>query len=493
MKRQLTMTNVGFKRRLIGLALVMLYGCSPADMVNVETPSDVVDPATVTNADGATKLYNYAVGRFAINFGGMFTGNSANFLVNVGVFTDELQTANTEFGTALLDNIDERTLTVPAPGNAGNSDVGGFVYQMLHATRVNQQQGREALQLYAPNSPKAWQGRLYAQEAFTVLWFAEVFCSGIPVPSVPLVGTPAQSRGLTTKELFERAIVLFDSAALLGADSARFANLSKVGKGRALLGLGKQAEAAVAVQGVPTDFVYNLSYGPLLGFVDWPHYGAGNLIGTDPRIVQVVDGEGGNGLVWSADPRTAVTTTPALSGEMLISGKYSVTAGGTLDPEVPAVSAPIRLADGLEARLIEAEADLAAGGAGWLTTLNSLRSTCIGSAACAPVPGLTAGSLPPLSDPGSPRARLDLLMTERAMWLFLTGHRQGDLRRLARVYGRDVATLWPTGTYSNPGFSPNVGAAINHGIPYGTDIVLLPARDEQVNNPLYSGCYDKDA
>jgi len=41
-----------------------------------------------------------------------------------------------------------------------------------------------------------------------------------------------------------------------------------------------------------------------------------------------------------------------------------------------------------------------------------------------------------LTDPGTAEARVDLLFRERAFWFFLTGHRQGDLRRLIRQYGR---------------------------------------------------------
>ena len=40
--------------------------------------------------------------------------------------------------------------------------------------------------------------------------------------------------------------------------------------------------------------------------------------------------------------------------------------------------------------------------------------------------------LGPLQDPGTPDGRVDLLFHERAFWLYLTGHRQGDLRRLIR-------------------------------------------------------------
>lgn len=79
------------------------------------------------------------------------------------------------------------------------------------------------------------------------------------------------------------------------------------------------------------------------------------------------------------------------------------------------------------------------------------------------------------------------------MWLYMTGHREGDMRRLAHVYHRGSETIWPTGLVSAPAFpyfSSDPGQ--NNGVPYGTDVVLAPAADERANNPMYSGCYDKN-
>jgi len=154
----------------------------------------------------------------------------------------------------------------------------------------------------------------------------------------------------------------------------------------------------------------------------------------------------------------------------------------------------VRLADGLEARLIQAEAALAAGGNSWLTILNTLRQDCLGAAACAPVPGLTSANLPAtLTDPGTPDARLDLLMRERAMWLYMTGHREGDLRRLARIYHRDATTLWPHGVISAPAFPPLYSSSLTeNGTFYGSDMVLGPDPVEAQRNHLYGGCYDQD-
>jgi hypothetical protein len=179
---------------------------------------------------------------------------------------------------------------------------------------------------------------------------------------------------------------------------------------------------------------------------------------------------------------------------MLWPAKYFPTSSGTLDPTVVGAPTPVRMADGLEARLIQAEAALAANDPRWLTILNTLRATCITMSPCAPVPTLTDANLPDtLTDPGTPDARLDLVMRERAMWLYMTGHREGDLRRLAHIYHRDPATLWPKGIVSAPAFSPlyRTALAVN-GTLYGGDMVLSPDPTEVTRNSLYGGCYDRN-
>jgi hypothetical protein len=117
------------------------------------------------------------------------------------------------------------------------------------------------------------------------------------------------------------------------------------------------------------------------------------------------------------------------------------------------------LASGTEARLIQAEAQLEAGNSAWLGTLNALRA---------------AAGLGQLTDPGTPATRVDLLFRERAFWLWLTGHRLGDLRRLVRQYGRVATSVFPTGAYSQGGT-------------YGND-VSLPVPFEELNNPLAEEC-----
>ena len=71
------------------------------------------------------------------------------------------------------------------------------------------------------------------------------------------------------------------------------------------------------------------------------------------------------------------------------------------------------------------------------------------------------------------------MFRERAFWLFGTGHRIGDLRRLARQYGRASETVFPTGTYFKGGL-------------YGTD-VNIPVPFEERNNPNFHGCLNREA
>ena len=144
------------------------------------------------------------------------------------------------------------------------------------------------------------------------------------------------------------------------------------------------------------------------------------------------------------------------------------------------------LASGVEARLIDAEADLNAGRAAWLTRLNALRTdgtfdtTAQGDTLWHAGTGGVA-SLRPLEDPVNADARVDLLFRERAFWLYLTAHRQGDLRRLIRQYGRGVEAVYPTGVYQG-------GAGL-----YSREIVVPVPDSERELNPKYTGCVHRDA
>src|SRR5439155_3271721 len=146
--------------------------------------------------------------------------------------------------------------------------------------------------------------------------------------------------------------------------------------------------------------------------------------------LSVSNREGTNGLDFatSGDPRVPVETP---------TGNGGLSRFDNVTPMVRflrynSLSSPVVHATGVEARLIEAEAALNAGDATlWLAKLNAARAASS---------GLTA-----LTDPGTTTARQDLTFRERACWMFMTGHRVGDLRRLIRQYQRNAETVFPTG------------------------------------------------
>jgi hypothetical protein len=107
-----------------------------------------------------------------------------------------------------------------------------------------------------------------------------------------------------------------------------------------------------------------------------------------------------------------------------------------------------------------------------LSQLNHLRET-------ARVTGQTT-ALSDTTDPGTDTAEVSLLFRERAFWLYLTGHRQGDLRRLIRQYSRPQAQVYPTGVYTGGGAGT-----------YGTDVTAPIPASEDVN-PLFHGCLNRD-
>lgn len=135
----------------------------------------------------------------------------------------------------------------------------------------------------------------------------------------------------------------------------------------------------------------------------------------------------------------------------------------------------VAVTNGIDARLIEAEADLAAGGTNWLTILNTLRASpqTLGT--------VTSPVMPALTDPGTVTGRQDLLFREWAFWTFSRGQRLENMRRLVRYYGRAANTVYPEGQHYRilPGT-------------YGSDLQLPVPQDER-NNPKFKGCTNRDA
>jgi len=447
--------------------LGLLAACSPETILgNAKLPPELIDPAGLENSQGALAAYRSASDLLREGLNG--------HVADAGLLTDELASSAVGIGvgvnTSGVELIDSRHAYVVDTKNS----VG---YNSLNKTRGQVRQALGMLREFASQSSPALQGHLYAIDGYAKVMLAEVYCSGIPLSELVYKGDYRLEGPSTTAQVLERALASFDTAVAISADSARFLAFARVGAGRALLGLGRLSEAAEAVAGVPTSYVYQVHY---------PTDQKSNFFKMPGTVwtYNMSDREGINGLPFrsSGDPRTRFAQVG------------SHTSGGPLYQPVrynKQGTSPIVLASGIEARLIEAEAALAADGS-WLPMLNALRTdgtfTTRPNAANPAVTdtlwnagtGGVAG-LAPLADPGTPAARVDLLFRERAYWLHLTGHRLGDLRRLVRQYDRDPDTVFPIGSYL---------AALGT---YGRSVSLRVPETEITFNPLYRGCLSEEA
>jgi len=359
---------------------------------------------------------------------------------------------------------------------------------------------------------------------YALLSLAENYCSGVPISRVNRSsGGQLEFRygaPLTTTQLVDSAIARFDAAlALLPGNAGSTAaqsqrNLARVGKARALLyrGNGDPAAAAAAVAQVPTNFTFQLEHSDNSSAEEsFPWFfnlsnervtlanNEGGVIDDDGDLIIEyfeVTGEsaeglpfleaGGDGQPGGQDPRVLWRQRGfnlGFDGETPLYDalKYN-------DRTVFTV-----LASGVEARLIEAEAQFRAGNpAGMIATLNALRANVqpLMQLLSANYPnqqqlaGYGPGegaSLEPLALPATSAGQRDLLFRERAYWLYLTGHRLPDMRRLVRQYGLSQANVFPTGAHPKSGT-------------YGTD-VNFPIPVQELNNPTDGAgqCIDRAA
>ena len=243
------------------------------------------------------------------------------------------------------------------------------VYDMfhnLHRARAAAEAAAAALrELRAEPDADNFIGEMLSLAGFTYLYFGESFCSGVPFSHLEgdevVYGAPQ-----TTDEMFQTAVARFDAAlAEPGVCSSwigvglepEITYLAAVGKGRALLDRGLFAEAAAAVVDVPTEFQYLTEHSdsPLRLQNAIYSYSIGWLW-------SVSDQEGGVGLPYrtAEDPRV-----PFFDEES--AGLDNTTPQFTL-LKYPDFSASVVVADGIEARLIEAEGSLQASDLGGMTS-----------------------------------------------------------------------------------------------------------------------------
>ncbi|MBM4188132.1 MAG: hypothetical protein FJ206_12580 [Gemmatimonadetes bacterium] len=415
-------------RRVVSLGLTVGVAASCDSIVEVTDPDIILD---ANSAAGAIALRNGALLRLAQATSG------GEFFVFSGLLTDEWISGDT---FEQRNSTDQRNIAVT---NSFLDDD----FRALNRVRNLSDDAIAALRTFSPN-PSGNIGMMFAIKAFVENQIGETYCNGIPFSDYDganvVFGAP-----LPYDSAFARAIASADSAQLYvaGSDGARVTNLAKVVKGRALLNRGQFAAAAQAVAGVPTTFKWDVTHSENAGINQiW------SLNNSASRYV-VAELEGGVGLnfVTAADPRLP-TSKPK--------PKAFDSSTDFVQQDTYARLSSVSIASGIEALLITAEAALRANDVTtWLAKLNEARAT--------------NASLAPLADPGDAAARVNLTFRERAFWMFSTGHRLGDLRRLIRQYGRAQNTVFPTGTHFK-------------GPTYGTD-VNFPISFDELNNPNAPG------
>jgi len=453
--------RAGGRSMAVTLLMALLVGCSVVG--DAPLPGNITDPSATETPEGALAVYRGTLSLFATGFGGVSSGFApSTFIAAASVLGDELQDATRLGAPFAAAGIDVRLLPEQTDPNTELFTGTPFVYGALQKVRGQAQEALGLLRDFPPPASPALRAHVYALAGYSEVLLADLFCSGIPLSTLDYKGDYTLRPGSSTADVYQHAAALFDTALTLAGDSARFAGLAQVGKGRALLALGQFAQAAAAVQSVPDGYAYTVRYaGTPLTQRNFGAMPGGNT--NNPWDFSVADREGTNGLDYrsSADPRTASTNVGANQFGFGLFHPDKYAADGTT---------PIVLADGIEARLIEAEAALQAGDAAtWLAKLNHLRETAITPA------------LADTTDPGTAGGRVDLTFRERAFWLFLTGHRQGDMRRLIRQYGRSPSLVYPIGPYA--------GGPLT----YGGDLTAPIPAAERASNPHFNGCLSRGA
>ena len=438
--RQMTTASM-----LLVAALALSTGCG---LLDTDQPN-IVEPGDVETEAGAEARRVGAIADFAFAQDGDGTGFEDSHILLSGLMSDEFVLSTTP---PTEQEIDQRRVFE-------NNSTLYDMFHNLHRARAAAEAAAAALrELRAEPEADAAIGEMLSLAGFTYVFFGESFCSGVPFSRLEgeeiVYGQPQ-----TTEQIFQTAVSRFDAAlaepGTVAEESQEIAYLASVGKGRALLDQGLFAEAAAAVAGVPTEFQYVTEHAesPLRLQNAIYSYSTGWLW-------SVSDQEGSVGLPYrtAEDPRV-----PYLDEES--PGLDNTTPQFTL-LKYPDASASVVVADGIEARLIEAEALLQGSDLPGMTAiLNDLRD---------------AEGLDGLDVPGTPEEGVDLLFSERAFWMFATGHRLGDMRRLIRQYGRTEDAVFPSGSYIKGGS-------------YGND-VNLPIPQEEGNNPnAAGGCLDRNA
>lgn len=450
-------------------------------LLDVSNP-DIVPPEGLNSTAALPTIRAGAIGDLHIAYSGSGAqgsgGTTEGVILLGGMLADELINTETFPDRILADARRPQRESVTLTN----------VFRNVHRARRAAEVAAGKFRTYSPDTTlDAGLAEMLSLAGYAYVFLAENYCSGVAVSTVNANGSFTYGDPLTTAQVLDTALNRFQQAltAALALDTVKafavgdssllksirasrttMSSLARVGIGRVLLDMGNASAADTAVAAVATAFAYLIQHdlnttrqqnGVFNGIRKFKRYG-------------VPDVEGRVGLAWRSltDPRTPSFRTPATN-----KGFDGSTPQWDQNRYVDEKAAT-PLASGLEARLIHAEAALLRGDtATYLSTLNALRSTppsyiLSGTAVLAAI-------TPALGSPADSSAAVTQLFTERGRWLWLTGHRLSDLRRLERQYARPDSLVFPNGGYFKSGLQ--YGTATSYPIPLDED-----------NNPKSHGC-----
>ena len=421
-------------------ALAALVACSDITNLEQSNPGSILARDVYTPAN-AQLLVTGAVGDFECAF--------HRFVVDQAIFGDELVNA---FSNTSNFDTDRRTVGPAHPFGTGDctSSQNPGMYTPLSVARgtadtILARLG-EWTDAQMPTGVNRTQlmGKAAAYAGYSILLLGEAMCSAAinigPELSKAQLWAEAKSR-------FDAAI-----ASATTASDATTLNFARLGRARTLLDLGQVAAAGADAALVPAGFVVNAianATGPARQqnqvFV---HTQVSNISSVDPSFVGLTFG-------GIADPRVVVTVTTT-KGSDGFTFMRRVTKYADRGASIP-------IARYTEARLILAEADVAAGDiAGAVTIINALH---------------TAAGLPAYDATGQTAAQVKAqVIEERRRELFMEGQRLGDMNRYKLPRLPADGTPYPNGGTYVSGACPGADA---QGYPFG-----FPLPDvERLNNP----------
>lgn len=414
---------------VVALCVLASAGCGSLDRVLAVEPADRVPALPLESSPAnAQLLVNGAIADFECAFGA--------YVVLGGLIGDELEESRSIIERKPFDQrihtSRDRRYAVARCDQLG-------VYTPLQTARVSAE--RTILLLEAWTDVQVAERRtllatMHAYAGYATLLLGEGFCS--TVLSVPgASGALGFGGEITPDSAFRVAEARFGAAISLAQETGAGAvrDLALVGRARARLDRGDLASARGDAVRVPSDFTYLMTASanpPRRQNRAWEEERAEDIVTVGSLYRSL------------ADPRVPVTDQRR-TGPTRVPVFY--------EEKYPTAASPIRIASGAEARLIVAEADIAAATA---ASLESARSIIDAFRA--------RGNQPPLaaSDAATLRAAL---IDQRRRELFLEGQHLGDIIR-----------------YAQP-FTPAVGAPYPGGGVYGSQRCLPLPDVERDNNP----------